>query len=93
MAPMFTATVGTGEEHILRVQGDRADRPFNDVRIDLDTAVVEEPRKTFPTGERVADEIETRQFDGRQDARTEVSRNSSNVDAILPTADVSFDHI
>jgi hypothetical protein len=40
--PVLAATVGAGEERILSVHGDRPDRAFDHVRVDLDAAIVEE---------------------------------------------------
>jgi len=51
------AAVGTGEECILAIDGNGSDRPFDDVGIDLDTAVVEEAGEPFPLREGVADRL------------------------------------
>ena len=52
---MLAAAVGTREECVFTVQGDRSDRAFYDVGVDLDAAVVEEAGQTLPTRERIAD--------------------------------------
>ena len=41
--PVLAAAVGAGEERILSIQRDRPDRPLDDVAVDLDAAVVDEP--------------------------------------------------
>jgi hypothetical protein len=41
-APVDAALVGAGEQGVLAVEGDRADRALDHVGVDLDAAVVEE---------------------------------------------------
>ena len=53
--PVLGPTVGASEEGVLAVESDRPDRPFDDVRIDLDAAVVEEATEAGPSAQRVAD--------------------------------------
>ena len=55
IGPVLTATVRTGEASILSVQCDRADGALHDVRVDVDTAVVEEASEAVPTRARIAD--------------------------------------
>src|ERR1700680_2439908 len=52
---MLAAAVGAREECVFSVQSDRPDCAFDDVGVDLDTAVVEEAGQTLPTRERIAD--------------------------------------
>ena len=54
---MLGAAVGAGEEGVLAVEGDSADRALDDVAVDLDAAVVEEAGESFPARERVADRL------------------------------------
>ena len=54
---MLAAAVGAGEERVLAVQGDRADRSFDDVAVDLDAAIVEEAGQPFPARQGVADRL------------------------------------
>src|SRR6266702_7336199 len=53
--PVFGATVGAGEQSILSVQRKGTDAAFDDVVVDLDTAVLEEQAQPLPARERVAD--------------------------------------
>jgi hypothetical protein len=53
--PVLGAAVGTSEERILAIEGDGADRPFDDVGVDLDAAVLEEAGEPLPSREGVAD--------------------------------------
>ena len=46
--PMLAAAVGAGEECVFAVQRDRPDRAFDDIGVDIDTAVVEETGQAFP---------------------------------------------
>ena len=55
--PVFPAAVGAGEERILAIEGDRADRALDRVGVDLDAAVVEEAGESLPVRERVADRL------------------------------------
>jgi hypothetical protein len=47
--PMLAAAVGAREERVFAVQRDRPDCAFDDVGVDLDTAVVEEAGQALPT--------------------------------------------
>ena len=53
--PMLAAAVRASEECVFSVQSDRPDRAFDDVGVDLDTAVVEEAGQALPARERIAD--------------------------------------
>ena len=53
--PVLGSAIGTCEERILAIEGDGADRSFDDVVVDLDAAVVDEESKALPARERVAD--------------------------------------
>jgi hypothetical protein len=53
--PVLGAAVGPGEERIFAIEGDGADRPFDDVGVDLDASVLEEAGEPLPSRERVAD--------------------------------------
>lgn len=55
--PVLGAAVGSGEQGVLAVEGNCADRAFDHVAVDLDAAVVEEAREPFPARERVADRL------------------------------------
>src|SRR6185312_3502135 len=55
--PVFGAAVGAGEEVVLAAEGERADGALDDVGVDLDAAVVEEPSEALPAAERVADRL------------------------------------
>jgi hypothetical protein len=46
---MLAATVGAREECVFSVQRDWPDCAFDDVGVDLDTAVVEEAGQALPT--------------------------------------------
>ena len=48
---VLAAAAGTGEERILASEGDGADRPFDEVGVDLDAAVVEEAGEPLPSRE------------------------------------------
>ena len=52
---MLAAAVRASEECVFSIQSDRSDRAFDDVGVDLDTAVVEEAGQTLPARERIAD--------------------------------------
>jgi hypothetical protein len=52
---VLATAVGTGEERILPIEGNRPDRAFDHVGVDLDAAVVEEATKSSPARERVSD--------------------------------------
>ena len=54
---MHTALVGAGEQGVLAVEGDRADRALDHVGVDLDAAVVEEEAQPAPQLESVADRL------------------------------------
>ena len=46
--PMFAAPVGAGEERIFTIQGNGTDAALDDVGVDLDAAIVEEPGEALP---------------------------------------------
>jgi hypothetical protein len=52
---MFSAAVGTGKERILSIEGNRADRAFDDIGVDLDATVVDEADQALPVRQRIAD--------------------------------------
>lgn len=52
---MLAAAVRSGEERVLAIERDRADRTLDDVGADLDAAVGEEAGQTLPARERIAD--------------------------------------
>src|SRR5687768_12688048 len=54
---MLSAAIRAGEQRILAVQGQRADRTFNHIGIDLNPAVVEEQGQARPAGQRVTDRL------------------------------------
>src|SRR5438128_7247521 len=47
-SPVLGTSVGTREQSILAIEGDRSDRALNDVGVDLDTAVVDEAAEPVP---------------------------------------------
>ena len=53
--PVLGAAIGSCEERILAIEGDRADGALDDVGIDLDPAVIEEADKAVPAAEAIAD--------------------------------------
>src|SRR6266550_1003177 len=55
--PMFAAAVGTSEEGVFSVQRDRANGAFDDIGVDLDSAIVNEAREPLPARERIADRL------------------------------------
>src|SRR5271167_3700436 len=55
--PVLPASVGAGEERVFTIEGDRADRTLDGIRVDLDPAVVEETREAGPVREGVADDL------------------------------------
>ena len=55
--PVLAAAVGTREECILAIEGNRTDCPLRDVGIDLDAAIIEEERQAFPARQRIADRL------------------------------------
>ena len=57
VAARRAAAVGAGEQSIFAIEGDRADRTFDCVGIDLDPAVVEEAAEALPTREGIADRL------------------------------------
>src|SRR5271166_5091990 len=56
-SPVLTAAVGAGEESIFSIQCDRTDRPFHDVAVDLDAAVIEEADQAIPARQGIADRL------------------------------------
>jgi len=42
---------------VLTAEGERADGALDDVGVDLDAAIVEEPGEAFPAAERIADRL------------------------------------
>lgn len=53
--PLPAAAVGAREERVLAIERDLPDRALDDVRVDLDAAVVEEAGEALPAREGVAD--------------------------------------
>src|SRR5215467_13817535 len=53
--PILRALIMPGEERILAIENNRADASFDDVGVELDAAVVEEPREAVPMVQGVAD--------------------------------------
>lgn len=53
--PVLGPAVGSGEQSVLPIKGDRPDGPFDGVGVDLDAAIVEEQAQPLPVRERVAD--------------------------------------
>lgn len=53
--PVFAAAIGTGEERVLAIEGNGADRTFDNVGVDLDAAIVDESGQPLPAGEGIAD--------------------------------------
>jgi hypothetical protein len=53
--PILRALIMPGEERILAIENNRADASFNDIGVELDAAVVEEPREPVPMVQGVAD--------------------------------------
>lgn len=47
--PVLGTAVGTCEQRIFPVERDRADRALDGVVVELDTAVIDKVRQTFPT--------------------------------------------
>ena len=41
--PVVTALVGAGEQGVLAIESERADRAFDGFGVDLDTAIIKEP--------------------------------------------------
>jgi hypothetical protein len=56
-APVDAALVGAGEQRVLAIERDRADRALDHVGIDLDPAIVEKDGEAGPVLERVADRL------------------------------------
>lgn len=54
---MLAATVGSGKQSVLAVEGERSDGALDDVVVDFDPAILEEERKPSPAGQRVADRL------------------------------------
>src|ERR1700733_12402486 len=53
--PVLGAVIMTGKQCILAIEDKRADASLDDVGVELDTAVIEEPGEPVPVVERVAD--------------------------------------
>jgi transposase-like protein len=53
--PILRALIMPGEERILAIENNRADASFDDVGVELDAAVIEEPREPVPMVQGVAD--------------------------------------
>src|SRR5215472_18956172 len=53
--PILRTLIMPGEERILAIENNRADASFDDVGVELDAAVVEEPREAVPMVQGVAD--------------------------------------
>ena len=53
---MLAVAIRTSEEGILAIEGDRADARDH-IGINLDAAVIQEARQSFPAGERIANSI------------------------------------
>ena len=54
---MFAATIRSGEQRVLAVEGDRPDGSLDDVVVDLDATVIEEPDQSLPTRQCIADRL------------------------------------
>jgi hypothetical protein len=46
--PMLGSAIGTCEQCIFAIEGDRPDGALNDVGVDLDPAVIDEAGEAFP---------------------------------------------
>jgi hypothetical protein len=55
--PVVAAIVRSGEEGVLAVESERADRSLDGVGVDLDAAIVEEAAEPGPAAERIADRV------------------------------------
>src|SRR5687767_12197524 len=55
--PVFAAFIRAGEQGVFAVERDRPDRPLDCVVVEVDAAVSEEPAKSIPAGERVANRL------------------------------------
>ena len=53
--PILRALIMPGEERILAIKNNRADASFDNVGVELDAAIVEEPREPLPMVQGVAD--------------------------------------
>jgi transposase-like protein len=53
--PILRALIMPGEQRILAIENNRADASFDDVGVELDAAVIEEPREPVPMVQGVAD--------------------------------------
>ena len=54
---MFGAAIGAGEQRILPIERDGADRSFDGIVVDLDAPVLDEAGQTFPARQGVADRL------------------------------------
>ena len=89
-----------GEQPILPTDRDGADRPFGDVVVDLETAVVEEASERLPALGAIADGLGRRRF-GRelsegvvrrdQQSRPRLADASSNIGGL--TANLGYDRV
>ena len=103
--PVLGAAVGTGEQGVLAIEGERADGALDHVVVDFDPAVIEEQSKPCPARQRVADRLgelgllaDQRQFL----AQPWLKRFNQRPAALLPrgpaflggaAADVAFDAV
>src|SRR3954453_21056036 len=55
--PTCPAAVGAGEEMVLPAERNGSDRSLDGIVVELDPAVLEEPAKSVPAGERIADRL------------------------------------
>ena len=58
--PVLGPAVGSGEQSVLPIKGDRSDGPLDGIGVDLNTTVVEEQAQPLPMGERIADRLRER---------------------------------
>ena len=54
---MFGASIGAREQRIFSGKCDRSDGSFDNVVVEFDAAVIDEPCQPLPTRERVADSV------------------------------------
>ena len=57
IGPVASPTIRAGEEGVLPAEGDRPDGSLDDVRVQLDPAILEEQDQTLPVAQGVADRL------------------------------------
>jgi|TARA_R110000824_G_scaffold391723_1_gene589680 hypothetical protein len=55
--PVIATLVGSGEQGIFAIEGERADGAFDGVIVEIEAAIIKEADEPVPTGQRIADRL------------------------------------